>query len=172
MPYRRYARLRRICDLRSTVARMAHRPRAAQGPGEFVVTFPCAYHGGFNMGLNCAEAVNFAPPDWLRFGGPSVERFRSFRKQPVLSHAWLLLQVRCSLIAKAIRVHHRVYSHICHAQLKRPPGLLDRPCGNQLAPIAGCRQQTKERNGILGREGLAEGCRRGDGVAAEAAADR
>jgi len=62
-------------------------------PGEFVVTFPCAYHGGFNTGLNCAEAVNFAPSDWLRYGAQSVERFQSFRKQPVLSHSWLLLKV-------------------------------------------------------------------------------
>ena len=62
-------------------------------PGEFVVTFPSAYHGGFNTGLNCAEAVNFAPPDWLRFGSQSVQRFQSFRKQPVISHSWLLLKV-------------------------------------------------------------------------------
>ena len=72
------------------------------------------------MGLNCAEAVNFAPPDWLRFGAPSVERFRSFRKQPVLSHAWLLLQVRCSQMAKP-RLHHPLCSQKCHARLKQRP---------------------------------------------------
>jgi len=69
-----------------------------QRPGEFVVTFPCAYHGGFNTGLNCAEAVNFASPDWLRFGSQSVQRFQSFRKQPVLSHSWLLLKVCPSVV--------------------------------------------------------------------------
>ena len=62
-----------------------------------MVTFPSSYHGGFNTGLNCAEAVNFAPSDWLRFGEASVERFRSFRKQPVLSHSWLLLKVKSPL---------------------------------------------------------------------------
>ena len=31
-----------------------------QFPGEFVVTFPRAFHGGFSMGPNIGEAVNFA----------------------------------------------------------------------------------------------------------------
>jgi histone demethylase JARID1 len=61
---------------------------------DFVVTFPCAYHGGFNTGFNCAEAVNFCPPDWLRFGSVSQERYRHFRRPPVLSLEELIL--KCS----------------------------------------------------------------------------
>nr|BAK04764.1 predicted protein [Hordeum vulgare subsp. vulgare] len=61
-----------------------------QEPGNFVITFPRSYHGGFNLGLNCAEAVNFAPADWLPHGGIGAEMYRMYRKAPVLSHEELL----------------------------------------------------------------------------------
>ncbi|KAK1613378.1 hypothetical protein QYE76_037051 [Lolium multiflorum] len=64
-----------------------------QEPGNFVITFPRSYHGGFNLGLNCAEAVNFAPADWLPHGGIGAELYRMYRKAPVLSHEELLYVV-------------------------------------------------------------------------------
>jgi [histone H3]-trimethyl-L-lysine4 demethylase len=64
-----------------------------QNAGEFVITFPNAYHGGFNHGVNSAEAVNFVPSDWLRFGAASMLRYRAFRKPSVLCHEQLLLDV-------------------------------------------------------------------------------
>jgi hypothetical protein len=41
---------------------------AIQEAGEFVITWPGAYHAGFNHGYNCAEAVNFALEDWIPLG--------------------------------------------------------------------------------------------------------
>ncbi|KAF0910136.1 hypothetical protein E2562_001355 [Oryza meyeriana var. granulata] len=64
-----------------------------QEPGNFVITFPRSFHGGFNFGLNCAEAVNFAPADWLPHGGIGAELYRLYRKAPVLSHEELLYVV-------------------------------------------------------------------------------
>ncbi|KAJ3393851.1 hypothetical protein HDU84_000814 [Entophlyctis sp. JEL0112] len=62
-----------------------------QRAGEFVVTFPRAYHAGFNQGLNFAEAVNFALPNWLPYGLSCVDRYIRFHKQPVFSHEELVI---------------------------------------------------------------------------------
>lgn len=61
-----------------------------QRAGQFVITFPQAYHAGFNHGFNFNEAVNFAPSDWEPFGLAGVERLQLFRRQPCFSHDELL----------------------------------------------------------------------------------
>lgn len=61
-----------------------------QRAGEMVITFPQAYHAGFNHGFNFNEAVNFAPCDWEPDGLAGVERIQSFRRQPCFSHDELL----------------------------------------------------------------------------------
>ncbi|KAI5298512.1 hypothetical protein KEM55_003304, partial [Ascosphaera atra] len=62
-----------------------------QRAGQFVITFPRAYHGGFNHGFNFNEAVNFAPTDWEPMGQAGVDRLREFRRQPCFSHDELLI---------------------------------------------------------------------------------
>ena len=62
-----------------------------QRAGQFVVTFPQAYHAGFNHGFNFNEAVNFAPHDWEPYGEAGVERLKAFRRQPCFSHDELLM---------------------------------------------------------------------------------
>jgi hypothetical protein len=42
--------------------------KCIQSPGEFVITKCASYHAGFNMGFNCAEAVNFALNNWIDYG--------------------------------------------------------------------------------------------------------
>ena len=42
--------------------------RAIQRANEIIITSPNAYHSGFNLGFNCAEAVNLATPSWIPLG--------------------------------------------------------------------------------------------------------
>ena len=62
-----------------------------QRAGQMVITFPQAYHAGFNHGFNFNEAVNFAPADWEPFGEAGVQRLQEFRRHPCFSHDELLL---------------------------------------------------------------------------------
>ncbi|KAI9310266.1 hypothetical protein BX666DRAFT_2033269 [Dichotomocladium elegans] len=61
-----------------------------QRPGQFVVTFPMAYHSGFNHGFNFCEAVNFAPFEWIDYGLSCVKRYKEYKRQPCFSHDELL----------------------------------------------------------------------------------
>ncbi|KAK4752394.1 hypothetical protein SAY87_021192 [Trapa incisa] len=65
--------------------------RTVQHSGEFVLTFPRAYHSGFNCGFNCAEAVNVAPLDWLEHGQNAVELYSKQCRKTSISHDKLLL---------------------------------------------------------------------------------
>jgi hypothetical protein len=65
--------------------------RVVHQPGSFVVTMPNAYHAGFNTGFNCAEAVNFAPPNWIPYGTNIAEKYRASKKPLTMSHDSLLV---------------------------------------------------------------------------------
>uniref|UniRef100_A0A668AGA5 [histone H3]-trimethyl-L-lysine(4) demethylase n=1 Tax=Myripristis murdjan TaxID=586833 RepID=A0A668AGA5_9TELE len=60
--------------------------RTNQCAGEFVITFPRAYHSGFNQGFNFAEAVNFCTMDWMPIGRKCVEHYRQLSRYCVFSH--------------------------------------------------------------------------------------
>ncbi|KAG1360619.1 lysine-specific demethylase JMJ706 [Cocos nucifera] len=64
--------------------------RAVQRPGEFIITFPRAYHAGFSHGFNCAEAVNFAIGDWFPFGSVASQRYALLNRTPLLPYEELL----------------------------------------------------------------------------------
>eukprot|EP01088_Endostelium_zonatum_P012840 TRINITY_DN2712_c0_g1_i1.p1 TRINITY_DN2712_c0_g1~~TRINITY_DN2712_c0_g1_i1.p1 ORF type:complete len:862 (-),score=166.80 TRINITY_DN2712_c0_g1_i1:63-2648(-) len=80
------------CDLVSKGVPVYHQ---VQYPGEFIITFPQAYHAGFNHGFNCAESVNFATPDWLPYGRKAGCRYRKTKRSAVFSHQELI----CKAIA-------------------------------------------------------------------------
>lgn len=64
--------------------------RAEQHPRSYIITFPNAYHAGFNTGFNCAEAVNFAPVDWLPFGAQATEQYVTDKRYQSVAHDQLL----------------------------------------------------------------------------------
>uniref|UniRef100_A0A667YKH1 [histone H3]-trimethyl-L-lysine(4) demethylase n=1 Tax=Myripristis murdjan TaxID=586833 RepID=A0A667YKH1_9TELE len=71
--------------------------RTNQCAGEFVVTFPRAYHSGFNQGFNFAEAVNFCTVDWMPLGRQCVDHYRLLHRYNVFSHDEMV----CNMASKA-----------------------------------------------------------------------
>ena len=64
--------------------------RVRQRPGEFVVTFPRAYHAGFSHGFNCGEAVNFGLPNWFPMGRKASSLYTSLRCGHIIAHEEVL----------------------------------------------------------------------------------
>jgi histone demethylase JARID1 len=66
-----------------------------QQEGEIVVTFPRAYHSGFNCGYNVAESVNFAVTPWLEWGLVAANEYR-FARSSVFPHEKLVWNIALS----------------------------------------------------------------------------
>ena len=75
--------------------------RVCQTPGTFVITAPQGYHGGFNNGFNIAEAVNFANPDWLRFGRAAAELYAKEKRDSVVPYEYVVFH-EASCLAKQV----------------------------------------------------------------------
>ncbi|XP_023637886.1 lysine-specific demethylase REF6 [Capsella rubella] len=71
--------------------------RLVQNPGEFVVTFPGAYHSGFSHGFNFGEASNIATPQWLRMAKDAAIRRAAINYPPMVSHLQLLYDFALAL---------------------------------------------------------------------------
>ncbi|KAK1355478.1 Lysine-specific demethylase se14 [Heracleum sosnowskyi] len=77
--------------------------RLVQNPGEFVITFPRAYHVGFSHGFNCGEAANFGTPKWLTLAKEAAVRRAAMNHLPMLSHQQLLYLLTMSFILRIPR---------------------------------------------------------------------
>lgn len=66
--------------------------KVVQRAGDFIMTFPKAYHSGFSRETNFAEAVNFISADWIPYGIESLEDYSriNFYKKSVFPVEWIL----------------------------------------------------------------------------------
>ena len=100
--------------------------RAIQWPGEIIVTFPQAYHCGFNTGANCAEAVNFATSDWLPYGAAAEKDYSRAKKDPLFAYDDLVLKFAQHVAARKI-IDKSLIEYLC----KRLNIMIDRLHANQ-----------------------------------------
>ena len=84
-----------------------------QNVGDIVITFPRGYHAGFNAGYNVAEAVNFAPYDWLRSGRMCLQNYADAGRSCVFSHDCLVLNMAKQLKKLNKNMYKAVFDELC-----------------------------------------------------------
>lgn len=112
--------------------------KVLQHPGEFVITFPQAFHGGFSLGPNAGEAVNFGTHHWISRGAHAIERYRSISRPAVFSHDRLVLTI-------ANHCRKQKSYHACKLLLKELQRIYDEEISLRKKVLAcGIRDVTKD----------------------------
>eukprot|EP01016_Furgasonia_blochmanni_P055255 TRINITY_DN920_c0_g1_i8.p1 TRINITY_DN920_c0_g1~~TRINITY_DN920_c0_g1_i8.p1 ORF type:complete len:235 (-),score=35.90 TRINITY_DN920_c0_g1_i8:206-850(-) len=90
------------------------RYKTHQNPGEYIVTFPKAYHAGFSHGFNIAEAVNVINGDWVDFGVESEDDYKraGYEKKSPFPLEWILSENMMKMDSKEF-----FYSRNCRQKL-------------------------------------------------------
>ncbi|KAF4678282.1 hypothetical protein FOL47_000009 [Perkinsus chesapeaki] len=78
--------------------------RAVQRPGDIILTFPGAYHGGLNSGINLAEAVNVPARDWITMGSMACRAYTQLCRRPIFCFDELVLNI-CRSYASGEEMH-------------------------------------------------------------------
>ena len=116
--------------------------RTDQMPGQFIVTFPRAYHGGFNTGLNFAEAVNFATCDWLAVARNCAKHYGDLKRRPVFSHE----QIVMNMVHECARESQPVAPSIVRATLEELQHIYRSECTQRGAIVEAGLTDTKKVN--------------------------
>ena len=111
-----------------------------QRAGEFVVTWPRAYHAGFSHGFNVGEAVNFGTAEWVLSGRAAVEEYARGvgKRDAIFSHDRLVFDAARDVARKLARGHPAPWIAAVAAVLR-----------DELATIAD--EQEKGRAALLDR---------------------
>ena len=65
------------------------------------------------VGFNCAEAVNFGPPDWLPWGSYVADKYRKEGRSATMSHDSLLTALVTAAPAVAARSRRQARVQHC-----------------------------------------------------------
>ena len=129
-----------------------------QRAGEFVVTWPRAYHAGFSHGFNVGEAVNFGTAEWVLSGRAAVEEYARGvgKRDAIFSRDRLVFDAAKDVARKLARGHPAPWIAAVAAVLR-----------DELATIAD--EQEKGRAALC-RPGRSTRSGRGEGAANDDAA--
>ncbi|KAG2373043.1 hypothetical protein C9374_012889 [Naegleria lovaniensis] len=68
-------------------------------PGTIVVTFPRAYHAGFNQGFNIAESVNFTSCSWLQYNRLAMSKYYECKRPTTFPSEQLIISAATSILS-------------------------------------------------------------------------